>query len=190
MGLPVASSINHGTPALRVGRKGWLESRKNCGMVRSSGTQWSKAPPDISNILELGGTNLQGEFETSTVTHGSRAGLLIASKNHRELGLCPTEAQKLSKDLVISRLSQVFDIKSLQWSLIETLEDQSFAAAAGRLRLRFRALSLSTRLSSFPLGFFGMTSTNSTPPANLLYPTLLSATCCPRYQLQSTSEMK
>lgn len=53
MGLPVASSINHGTPALRAGRRGWWASSKNCGIVRSSGTEQSTGPPDISNILEV-----------------------------------------------------------------------------------------------------------------------------------------
>lgn len=33
---------------------------------------------------------------------------------------------------------------------------------------------------SFPLGFLGMTSTNSTPPSSHLYRTLLSETCYAR----------
>lgn len=72
-------------------------------------------------------------------------------------------------------------------SIMKHFRDQSFAA--GR-NLRLRAVSLSTRLSSFPLGFFGMISTNSTPPANLLYPTLLSATCYPRNHRVSRSELR
>ena len=38
------------------------------------------------------------------------------------------------------------------------------------------ALSLNNLLSIFPLGFFGITSMNSTPPANCLYGAFASAT--------------
>jgi hypothetical protein len=43
----------------------------------------------------------------------------------------------------------------------------------------FRALAWSRMnlRKSFPLGFFGMLSTNSTPPARCLYATLASETC-------------
>lgn len=37
---------------------------------------------------------------------------------------------------------------------------------------KLEALSRRTRLSSFPLGFFGIASMNSTPPANFLYAVL------------------
>lgn len=65
---------------------------------------------------------------------------------------------------------------SIQRKKIQPIHSNHHSFAIGRDFIS-RALSLSTRLSSLPLGFFGTTSMNSTPPASFLYATLLSATC-------------
>lgn len=56
--------------------------------------------------------------------------------------------------------------------------DHSFVLGPSSAR-SFKALawSLINILRSFPLGFFGMASTNSTPPTRCLYAALASETC-------------
>lgn len=52
--LPVASSTKKGTPCGRMALKGWSESKKNWGTVRSSGMKGAGSEATISDMSQWG----------------------------------------------------------------------------------------------------------------------------------------